>query len=254
MRTTCCLAEWMPPARMRVLTGVLRAGRAHDDRADRRARCKRRQQPPARLVAADHADQRRAAAERGDVVGGVAGAAGHDLGRVVLEDQHRRLARDARHAAVDELVGDEVADDGDASGPSARRSARGAAQNPPDGLHQIVEDSIRRATAVGAAHRLLVRAVAGAHQHRARAGRAPARHVEPAVADHDRPRGIEVHLAARLLDHARARLAAAARLPIALDRRVRDGAGRSSSVDARRPRGQARVDRRVHVVRETARR
>ena len=55
--------------------------------------------------------ERRAAAERRDVVGRVAGAAGHHLGGVVLEDEHRRLARDAGDLAVDELVGDQIADD-----------------------------------------------------------------------------------------------------------------------------------------------
>ena len=56
-----------------------------------------------------------AAAERRDVVRGVAGAAGDHLGGVVLQDQHRRLARDPGHLAVDELVGDQIADDQDAA-------------------------------------------------------------------------------------------------------------------------------------------
>src|SRR3989442_9613837 len=63
-----------------------------------------------RIGAAD-ARHAGAAAERGDVVGGVARAAWQDLGRVVLEDQHGRLARHARHFAVDELIGNQVADD-----------------------------------------------------------------------------------------------------------------------------------------------
>ena len=50
-------------------------------------------------------------AERRDVVRRVACAAGDDLGGVVLENQHRRLARHAVHFAVDELVRDEIADD-----------------------------------------------------------------------------------------------------------------------------------------------
>ena len=33
MRTTCCFAEWTPPARIRVLTGVRYSRRAHDARA-----------------------------------------------------------------------------------------------------------------------------------------------------------------------------------------------------------------------------
>ena len=58
------------------------------------------------------ADHDGRAAERRDVAGGVAGAARHDLGRVVVEDQHRRFARHARDLAVDELVGDQVAEHG----------------------------------------------------------------------------------------------------------------------------------------------
>ena len=95
---------------MRVLTGV-RYCRARTTCARSTPRWKLREQPPAFRIGADEPGETRAAAERGDVVGRVAGAAGHHLGRVVLEDQHRRLARHARDLAVDELVGDEVADD-----------------------------------------------------------------------------------------------------------------------------------------------
>ena len=84
--------------------------RAHDVRTVDAA-VKARQQPPPFGIGAHHADEPRAAAERRDVVGGVARAAGDHLGRVVLQDQHRRFARDARDLAVDELVGDDVADD-----------------------------------------------------------------------------------------------------------------------------------------------
>ena len=77
------------------------------------ARRQRPHQAAARLVAADERDEADAGAERGGVGGG-ARAAGDDLGRVVREDQHRRLARDPRHAAVDVLVRDQVADHGEA--------------------------------------------------------------------------------------------------------------------------------------------
>jgi hypothetical protein len=50
-------------------------------------------------------------AERRDIVRRVAGPARDDLGRVVVEDQHRRLSRHARQFAVDELVGQQVAED-----------------------------------------------------------------------------------------------------------------------------------------------
>ena len=81
----------MPPARIRVLTGVLRAVDRTRPRWRTRAWSGGRQ-ATARFVASDDADQIRPAAQRGDVVRGVAAAAGHDLRGVVLEDQHRRLA------------------------------------------------------------------------------------------------------------------------------------------------------------------
>ncbi len=69
------------------------------------------EQALALIVGADEAGEQRAGAERRDVVRGVAGAARHDFSRVVLQDEDRSLARDARHLAVDELVRDQVADD-----------------------------------------------------------------------------------------------------------------------------------------------
>ena len=110
MRTTCCFAEWTPPARIRVLTGV-RYCFARTTSRRSTPRSKLGQQPPSLRIDAGEPGQHGAPAERGDVVGGVAGAAGDDFGRVVLEDENRRLARHARHLTVDELVGDQVADD-----------------------------------------------------------------------------------------------------------------------------------------------
>ena len=111
MRTTCCLRGVDAAGENARLDRRPVRRRAARCRADRRRVQSWRAAGGPRLVAPDQAGQARAAAERRDVVGGVAGAAGHDLGRVVLEDQHRRLARHARDLAVDELVGDEVADD-----------------------------------------------------------------------------------------------------------------------------------------------
>ncbi len=95
---------------MRVFTGVRYLLRANDvlpvDAAGKAG-----EQPAPLGVGADDPCQPRRAAERGDVVGGVARAAGHHRRRVVFEDQHRRLARDARHLPVDEFVGDEITDD-----------------------------------------------------------------------------------------------------------------------------------------------
>src|SRR5262249_48413702 len=68
-----------------------------------------------RLVAPDHTDGNRDRAERAQV-GRRVGAASRDrFGLRVLEDQDRRLARDARDVAVDELVRDEIGEDGDAA-------------------------------------------------------------------------------------------------------------------------------------------
>ncbi len=65
----------------------------------------------ARLVLADGANHAHLGAERGDVVGRVARAAGDHLGRVVLEDEHRRFARHASHLTVDEFIREEIAND-----------------------------------------------------------------------------------------------------------------------------------------------
>ena len=73
------------------------------------AAVQRRHDPPSWHVAADNGDEDGPAPERRHVVGRVAGAAGNDFRGVVLEDEHGRLARDARDPAIDELVRDDVA-------------------------------------------------------------------------------------------------------------------------------------------------
>src|SRR4029434_9190610 len=62
------------------------------------------------LVTAEHCGEQRRAAHRSDVVGRVTCAARYHVGRVVLEDEHGRFTGHARHATVDELVSDRVAD------------------------------------------------------------------------------------------------------------------------------------------------
>ena len=52
-----------------------------------------------------------APAQRGYVVGRVPRAAAHHFGRVVFQDQHGRFTRHARHFAVNEFVGNQIADD-----------------------------------------------------------------------------------------------------------------------------------------------
>ena len=75
--------------------------------------------------------------------GGVAGAAGADVGGVVLEDEHRRLARHAGDATRHVLVGDEVAQHDDAA------AARGPQQGG-EACGGRIGGSLRHA----AAHRL----------------------------------------------------------------------------------------------------
>ena len=75
------------------------------------SRRERVEQAASLIVASHAAEERGTPVERGDVGGGVARAAGHDHRRVVLEDEDGRLARDPRHASVEELVGRDVADD-----------------------------------------------------------------------------------------------------------------------------------------------
>ena len=197
----------MPPARMRVLTGVgPSAARTTRRRSTRRcsarsSRCPGSSRPTTAASAAR-------AAERRHVVGGVAGAARHDLGGVVLEDQHRRLARHARDAAVDEFIRHDVADDGD--GPAPQRADEGEELrriHPTASIRllRIASGSDRPGRRLGA-----VGAVARAHEQRPHARRMAARHVDQPVAHHERARGIEAELTAGLLDHARARLAAPA--------------------------------------------
>ena len=71
------------------------------------------EQTPAGLVAAGHAHRNRRAAECRDIARRIAGAAGDDVRRVVVEDEDGRLPRDAGELAVDEFVDDEVAENRD---------------------------------------------------------------------------------------------------------------------------------------------
>jgi hypothetical protein len=66
------------------------------------------------FILSGEADDLRAAAERSDVVRGVARPAGKNLRRVVLKNE-TGASRDTRDAAVDEFIGDQIADDRDAA-------------------------------------------------------------------------------------------------------------------------------------------
>ena len=68
------------------------------------------------MIRAGDAHEARTPAERYDVGGRVGSASRHELGCVVLKNENRSLARDASNLAVDELIGDEVADHEHAAG------------------------------------------------------------------------------------------------------------------------------------------
>ena len=66
-----------------------------------------------RLVVSDDGNQRRLCAQRGEIRGAIAGAAGRSLRVFVAENKNRRFARDAADLAMDELIVNRVADDDD---------------------------------------------------------------------------------------------------------------------------------------------
>ena len=67
------------------------------------------------VAGADEADEPHVASQGAHVARGVAGSAGQNGGAIVLENENRRLARDAGGVPVQELVTDHVADDQDPS-------------------------------------------------------------------------------------------------------------------------------------------
>ena len=72
------------------------------------------------VAGADEADEPDLAPEGAGVGRRVAGAAGHDGGAIVLEDENRGLARNAGRTPVQELVGDDVADHRDSPAGESR--------------------------------------------------------------------------------------------------------------------------------------
>ena len=90
-------------------------------------------QPAALRIVSKDAGKRGASAERGNVGRGVSRSARNNLCRVVVEDQDRRLARHARELAVDELVDDEIAENGNAGAGKAVDEGQKAA-----GIHETV--------------------------------------------------------------------------------------------------------------------
>ena len=171
-----------------------------------------------------------------DVVRGVAGAARQHLGRVVFENQHRRFARHARDAAVDELVGDQIAEDTTTRGVGeavdeveasasdltlrASATARSRSPHPAAADLRITDDRARMrlsqiasvaATSAGPV-RFLRAAVAGADQNDRRADGVPQLHVAPLIADDPGRVSDRGRDARGVVDHARCRLAAARRV------------------------------------------
>ena len=70
------------------------------------------------VIVADNAEENAFCAERCDIARDVAGAADHDFLALHGDDRRRRLGRNARHLAIDEIVKHQVADaeDGELSG------------------------------------------------------------------------------------------------------------------------------------------
>src|SRR3954469_18384015 len=75
---------------------------------------KRVEEPRARLILPGKSNRGCRPAERSHVVCGVARPSRHDFSGVVIQDEHRCLARDSRDIAVNELVDDQVAKHRDA--------------------------------------------------------------------------------------------------------------------------------------------
>ena len=71
-------------------------------------------QMPAVFIVANHAEKFRGHVERGQIARDVGRAAGHEAFAFEIHDGHRRLRRNARHAAPDEMVKHHVTDDQDA--------------------------------------------------------------------------------------------------------------------------------------------
>jgi hypothetical protein len=76
---------------------------------------KARLQSLPRLVFARQGDDMGARAESGNVVCRIPRPSGEDFGRVILKNENWCLAGDPRHASVNELVGDQITDDRDAT-------------------------------------------------------------------------------------------------------------------------------------------
>ena len=77
-------------------------------------RSQRVEQPTARFVLSGESNRDGRTAERRNVARRVAGSSRNDLRRVVVQDQHRCLARDARDVAVNELIDNQIAKHRDA--------------------------------------------------------------------------------------------------------------------------------------------
>ena len=198
--------------------------RPHDPVPSHTAR-QRREQAPAGFVAAGETDERRAAAEACGVVRGVPRAARQHLGRVVLEDQDRRLARDARDAAVDELVGEQIAENDDRGVGEAVDEVKQAPRRRCGKSHaglKITRESTRpprsacRTSSLGARRRRASgRPAIGRVRCRTSTVREPTAcpscDVSPLVADDPGPLEIEAERSRSLECHARLRLSAGAR-------------------------------------------
>ncbi len=82
----------------------------HELRLDARLGRERRFQRAPGIVLADQTDEQAARAEARDIARDIAGAADHHLAALDRDHRRRRLRRDARDLAIDEVVQHQIAD------------------------------------------------------------------------------------------------------------------------------------------------
>ena len=144
MRTTCCLAEWMPPARMRVLTVVVLTGAARARAAAGSTRAVQRLQSAG--ARARRGRRRHASVAQPPSAATLLAALPAPPGTISVESYSRMRTGASRETRATRPYTNSSATTSPINGDAAARQRvdqrEDAAQNPPNGLHQIVEDSI----------------------------------------------------------------------------------------------------------------
>ena len=131
MRTICCFAEWIPPARMRVLTGV-RYPRVRTMAPAMDAGRQAGHQPAALRIVSNDAGKRGASAERGDVVTRRCPRRPATISVVSYFRIRTGASRETLAIlSVDELVGNEIPDHEHAAARESVDQRRAAAPGAP---------------------------------------------------------------------------------------------------------------------------